>query len=78
MEEELSIFPEHMSLSQVFNGIHVAQSSFLCCLLKIIVCLFVLFLKVIVLYVIRLTDLTILFGIFKPFYLTLMVTGDNQ
>jgi hypothetical protein len=56
VEQELPTLPEHMSSTQVFNGVRVAILSFLCSVLQIVVCSFVIFLLAIVLSVLRFTE----------------------
>jgi hypothetical protein len=78
VEQELPTLPEHMSSTQVFNGVRVAILSFLCSVLQIVVCSFVIFLLAIVLSVLRFTEYDYHFGIFKPFLSNDLHSGKEE
>ena len=72
LNHELITLPEHLSSHPVLRGIRVTLSSFICNVLEVVVCPFVLFLLAIVLSVLlRFSDSDYPFIIFELFLLAL-------
>lgn len=67
VEQEVPTLPQHMCSPAVFVWVRVARSFFLCNVLFIVVCSFVLFLLTIVLSVLWITASVYHFGIFRLF-----------